>query len=1226
MSLVHKRIAAAVIALAVTGTGTAAYLSRSGNIFDPDKYSRNDKMNRNQINFEDQNNEYSGSDNNDDSSDSEQWQQDSSAQNKLDHKDKPDKSMIFQSITQKPGQSTIITNDVNVDNNKDDNSENKSVDGNATTNDNTYAVDGSSRTDGADVAVRRPTGVTTVDNGTGGTGGNGGSNGSDGTGTNTDTNRPTRPSRPPRPNDGNGDNGSGDNDNNGGDNSGDNNNGGNDNNGDNNGGNNGNNGGTDKPDTPSYDNNYTEKEPETPDDIYDGFIPVKPMPDDGFDDPQPDPDTGEIEQPTIMAVALDPLYDVDCIYYGEKLDPWVILCASNVHIIYQGNYYRITDVGKNFKITDYPETATDTFTAKFSYRLNENCDWVTEEVEFTSQPYKVVLADYNHHDPVNPKTKQYPEEGETLNVLGYYIDMYGKTKPQTAWIGTSITNIFLGWSENNGGDPIYYEYTPTKKGLNALYPLGTAKLPEDFKAIISDYWYDDSTYCYIQTLTEYTGEDKDISVPEGIQKVDMTAEADSIYIPASVLDISGKLDIKNNYTVSEDSEFYASRDGMLFTKDMMKICAVPSSKRTVSVPETVKSITLDDNNSIKAMIISSDTILNIDITKLDGATIYVPKDKYLTYAKKWIKTIGNNKLIPINGVSEGELYLDGESILCDTKDGGTILYGVSENVKGIYAVPEGVTEIGEDAFDNVDLDMLILPKSLEKIDASAIHCKEGMKLYFSSETAPEMTEDSIVDVDNIGGIKVLNGTIDNYKAAFEGILAEDDERLTEDDFEMLESGGYEYFAESDGATLLKAPAYITHFTDENIRGLHIKAIGNRAFAECTELTYVELGESVKYLLAGAFDGCEKLELVLSMSTDQIHIADGVFEDCPNLHCAAFNAEAAYMGDYVPSSMTASFYSPFNSYGYAWNFSEFITGYFGDIGENGVASIYGYYEDILCVMSVESSLSGEMTFLDNTVEIAPGAFSYCQNEFTIAQESLDGVHYVDTYGFQNSGLAGDIRLNNIWLLGDSGFKNCQNITSVYFGDSGYIIDIPGNCFNGCTNLKEVTFEESCYIRNILYNAFESTGIEHFVMPSSVSGVYYGVFNDCQYLEDITFTGFMPPELCSYNKGFEFQFGYTNEVANPMKIIVPEGLEDVYIEYWLYYYKGYLGLYDICDYYYLNSLWDGLTIEETAANIEADIKYNYAKLRELMGLEEQEYEVNKDEINETLKEVEESYLLW
>lgn len=222
--------------------------------------------------------------------------------------------------------------------------------------------------------------------------------------------------------------------------------------------------------------------------------------------------------PELMVNPLNETFDADMIYYGEELDAWKLLCACNVHVKYNGTYYRITSLNDNFKITGYPKKAEKDFTASFAFRLNANSDWVRKDVSFEVYPYKTVLSDYNHADFINPKSDQYPAENESVDLLNYYGKMY-HSDHSFPKLGESIRQIFLGWSENNGGDPVYYRYTPTKKGLNILYPLGTAELPKEFMAEISSMWSEDDHYYFIQTLTGYTGSSRDLEIPAGLQRL-----------------------------------------------------------------------------------------------------------------------------------------------------------------------------------------------------------------------------------------------------------------------------------------------------------------------------------------------------------------------------------------------------------------------------------------------------------------------------------------------------------------------------------------------------------------------------------------------------------------------------------------------------------------------------------------------------------------------------------
>ena len=124
--------------------------------------------------------------------------------------------------------------------------------------------------------------------------------------------------------------------------------------------------------------------------------------------------------------------------------------------------------------------------------------------------------------------------------------------------------------------------------MNILYPLGTAELPKEFMAEISSMWSEDDHYYFIQTLTGYTGSSRDLEIPAGLQKVALEADVDRVSVPASVLEITSTLKVKDSYDVSEKNPALTSRDGVLYNKACTELYAVPYAKTEITVPETVK--------------------------------------------------------------------------------------------------------------------------------------------------------------------------------------------------------------------------------------------------------------------------------------------------------------------------------------------------------------------------------------------------------------------------------------------------------------------------------------------------------------------------------------------------------------------------------------------------------------------------------------------------------------
>lgn len=114
------------------------------------------------------------------------------------------------------------------------------------------------------------------------------------------------------------------------------------------------------------------------------------------------------------------------------------------------------------------------------------------------------------------------------------------------------------------------------------------------------------------TVTNYTGSDTSVYIPSEVNGYTVTAlarmwvgselSAKDVYIPATVTNI-GETDTSNlgslynckalqNIYVDEENTSYCSVDGVLFTKDMMRIAVYPSGnpRKSYTIPEGVTTI------------------------------------------------------------------------------------------------------------------------------------------------------------------------------------------------------------------------------------------------------------------------------------------------------------------------------------------------------------------------------------------------------------------------------------------------------------------------------------------------------------------------------------------------------------------------------------------------------------------------------------------------------------
>ena len=142
-------------------------------------------------------------------------------------------------------------------------------------------------------------------------------------------------------------------------------------------------------------------------------------------------------------------------------------------------------------------------------------------------------------------------------------------------------------------------------------------------------------YYFIQTLTGYTGSSRDLEIPAGLQKVALEADVDRVSVPASVLEITSTLKVKDSYDVSEKNPALTSRDGVLYNKACTELYAVPYAKTEITVPETVKKVTFPEENQIQSLnFFSPQSRRKLNYAGWIMQKIYVPDDAYFDYLKK----------------------------------------------------------------------------------------------------------------------------------------------------------------------------------------------------------------------------------------------------------------------------------------------------------------------------------------------------------------------------------------------------------------------------------------------------------------------------------------------------------------------------------------------------------------------------------------------------------------
>ncbi len=217
-------------------------------------------------------------------------------------------------------------------------------------------------------------------------------------------------------------------------------------------------------------------------------------------------------------------------------------------------------------------------------------------------------------------------------------------------------------------------------------------------------------------------------------------------------------------------------------------------------------------------------------------------------------------------------------------------------------------------------------------------------------------------------------------------------------------------------------------------GEGVTSIGDYAFANCPQLTEVDMADSLTSIGYRAFVNCtglKEIEIPICIYT----IENYAFQNCLILEIINLNAE------YCGNVWSNAFYN--------CNIKTL------NIGEN--------VERIPRISTLETVI-----FLDGATAVPNNAFSDCTE--------LESVTLPNT----------------IRVIGDNAFYNCTNLESINLPDS--IIDIGRYAFQNCNSLTTVTTPSSdCYIDyRAFYNCTNLTTVNYNTYNGSI---YYTAFENC-----------------------------------------------------------------------------------------------------------------------------------
>ena len=275
----------------------------------------------------------------------------------------------------------------------------------------------------------------------------------------------------------------------------------------------------------------------------------------------------------------------------------------------------------------------------------------------------------------------------------------------------------------------------------------------------------------------------------------------------------------------------------------------------------------------------------------------------------------------------------------------------------------------------------------------------------------------------------------------------------------------------------------------------ITSIGDMAFSGCTNLKSMEIPESITEIAVGAFRGCSGLtNIVIPESVTSVgdqafsgcssltgivipdnitRIADGTFKECTNLTSIVIPDSVTSIGVYAFASCRN-----LKSVEIPEGITEIAVGAF-----------------LAC-----SSLTG-LEIPDSVTSIRDMAFSDCTNLTSIIiPKSVTSIGERAFAGCSN--LTGIEIPEGVTEIGDWTFQGCSCLTSIIIPKS--VTSIGERAFAGCSGLKSIEIPEG--VTMIADGAFLTcSSLTSIIIPKSVTSIGERAFLDCSSLTSIIIPG-------------------------------------------------------------------------------------------------------------------------
>jgi hypothetical protein len=428
--------------------------------------------------------------------------------------------------------------------------------------------------------------------------------------------------------------------------------------------------------------------------------------------------------------------------------------------------------------------------------------------------------------------------------------------------------------------------------------------------------------------------------------------------------------------------------------------------------------------------------------------------------------------------TNNSFYSSADGVLFDVSQGTLVEY--PDGLAGSYTIPDGVTNIAEDAFEYCGgLTRVTIADDVTSIGDSAFEYCASLTNVMIPASVTNFGLDVFDYCPSLTAITVDTNNL--FYSSVDGVLFDESHSTL-----VVYPGGLA------GSNTI--PGSVTSIGDgafyscTGLTGVTIPVgvtnIGNDAFYDCTSLASVEIPGSATSIGDHVFFNCAKLAGV-TIDNGVTNIGSYMFDNCTSLTNVTIPGSVTSMGIYAFDNCTS------------------LT----NVTIPGSVTSMGDYVFFNC-----TSLTG-VTIPGSVTSIGDGSFYFCASLASVTINN--GVTNIGEAAFEYcTSLAGVAFPASVTSVGNDAFFNCTDLTNVMIPASVTTIGL--NVFGYCPSLTAIKVDTNnlfySSVNGVLFDEKQFTLVEYpgglggsYTIPGTVTTVGDYAFDGCGNLTNVTIPG-------------------------------------------------------------------------------------------------------------------------